>query len=416
MNKPLMPIEDALAAVRGALPPMQSETISLSEAHGRVLAAPVQAKQDQPLTDRSAMDGYAVRAEDVSQAPVVLVLTGHVSAGGAATHSVGPGQAVRIFTGAVVPEGADVVVIQENCETSADGSNSVRVLQSAQLGANIRPAGSDFHQGDLGLTAGIALSARDILVAAGMNWRELPVSRKPKVALIATGDELVSPGTRLEAHQTISSSLPALETALKAWGAQPISLGIAPDQIDEIAARLQSALDGGADMIVTLGGASVGDHDLVHKSLSQLGFKLDFWKIAMKPGKPMLHGFLGKVPVIGLPGNPVSSMICALLFVRSAIHASLGRSASPDTDALGLPTVLGMLAADLPANGERHDFLRARLTFPADDPPTAWPLNRQDSAQTLNFATAECLIQRTPFSQPSKAGELYPINPLKGLF
>lgn len=411
---PLMPIDEALARVRAAAPAMPAEEVPLSAARGRILAAPIIARLNQPLTDRSAMDGYALRAADLKALPASFKVIAAAPAGGAAEVTIGPGEAARIFTGAVVPEGADTVIIQENTEPAGDGL--VRILEAAPEGANIRRRGGDFTTGTVGLAPGEEITARDIMVAAGMNCPRLAVRRRPRVALIATGDELVEAGQEPRPHQTIASSLPALTAAVAAWGAEPVALGIAPDDTAVIAGRISAAIDQGADMIVTLGGASVGDHDLVHKALAQVGFSLDFWKVAMKPGKPMLFGSLGRVPVLGLPGNPVSSMVCALIFLRGAIAAALARAPDPNSDGLGLPREIAMLGGDLPQNGKRHDFLRARLTFTGDGPPTAWPLPVQDSAQTLNFADAECLIPRTPFAQASKAGELYPINPLMGLF
>ncbi len=398
-GQPLITVEAALARITGALSPVGSEMVSIAQVHGRVLAAAVTSHRTQPPFAVSAMDGYAVRAGDVANVPAKLSVIGQAPAGGAFTGTVGPGQAVRIFTGGPVPKGADTIVIQEN--TQADG-NQVTVTQPVTAGRHIRAEGLDFRTGDVMLAAGRRLGARDVALAAAMNVPWLSVRRRPRIALLATGDELVRPGEPIGPHQIVSSNALGLAAMIAACGGEAIDLGIAADNREELLTLVQGAR--GADMLITLGGASVGDHDLVQSVLGEAGLKVDFWKIAMRPGKPLIFGHMNATPMLGLPGNPVSSMVCALLFVRPAIAALLGQVGG------GNYTGAAILGSDMPQNDNRQDYVRASLS--ADG--VATPFTVQDSAMLSSLAKAGCLIIRPPFAPAAKAGDAVQVLLLEG--
>jgi molybdopterin molybdotransferase len=351
----------------------------------------------------SAMDGYAVRAADVAKVPVVLKQIGSAPAGSAYDGTVGPGQCVRIFTGAPLPKGTDAIVIQE--DTAASGTD-ITVKEGVQPGRYVRPAGLDFKAGEVGLPAGRVIDARDIGFAAAMNNPWLKVVRKPRIAIISTGDEVVLPGDPIGPNQIVSSNGPSLAAFVAASGGEPISLGVVPDQV----AALQTMVDGarGADLVVTTGGASVGDHDLVRSALAERGLVLDFWQIAMRPGKPLIFGKIGGTPLLGLPGNPVSTLVCALVFLRPAIRRMLGLA---DT-AQGRATA--RLGRDLEANDRREDYLRATLTADAGGALVATPFQKQDSSMLSLLAKADCLVVRKPHAPAAKAGESVEIIPLNG--
>jgi molybdopterin molybdotransferase len=304
----LMPVSDALALVLDGAAPLPEEKVALDQAYHRVLARDIAALRTQPPEPMSAMDGYAVRAADADRARATLKVIGEIAAGRPFDRALGPGEAARIFTGGVVPDGADAIVIQE--DTIAAGDH-VTITEAARKGRHIRPAGADFHEGDVLLKAGRRLSDRDLSLAASMNYPALPVHRRPKVALLATGDELVMPGSTPGPGQIVYSNGYALRALARAEGADPIDLGIAADTLDSTVAGIRRAREAEADILITTGGASVGDHDLVKQALEAEGVEMAFWKIAMRPGKPMMHGRLGQMRVIGLPGNPVSSYVCA---------------------------------------------------------------------------------------------------------
>jgi molybdopterin molybdotransferase len=393
-----MPVADALARITGALQPLAPESVSVADAYGRVLAEDVTARVTQPPTAVSAMDGYAVRAADVADLPVTLRLIGEAPAGAAYEGTVGKGGAVRIFTGAPVPAGADAIVIQE--DTTRDGGG-VSVTAGAAAGRYIRPAGLDFSSGDVRLKKGRLLTARDIGLAAAMNVPWLMVTRKPRIALLATGDEIVKPGDALGPNQIVSSNALALAALIKARGGEPIDLGIARDNRASLAAMADGAR--GADMLITLGGASVGDHDLVQSVLGEKGLEVDFWRIAMRPGKPLMFGAISETPMLGLPGNPVSSLVCGLVFVSAAIHAMLGRSGDC------LETDTARLGRDLPENDERQDYLRATLTRADDGGLVATPFDKQDSSMLTRLAAAQALVIRPPYAVAACEGTVVPI-------
>jgi molybdopterin molybdotransferase len=391
----LMPVADALAAILAGAEPLAEEMIALDNAFHRVLARDVAALRTQPPQAMSAMDGYAVRAADAAKIQARLKVIGEVAAGRPFGQPIGPGEAVRIFTGGVVPDGADAVVIQE--DTVADGGN-ITITEAAIVGRHIRPAGVDFRQGDVLLSAGGRLSDRDLSLAASMNYPELPVRRRPKVALLATGDELVMPGSTPGPGQIIYSNGYALRALARAEGAETIDLGVAADTIEATTAGIRRARDLDADILVTTGGASVGDHDLVQDSLKAEGVAIAFWQIAMRPGKPMMHGRLGAMRVVGVPGNPVSSYVCTLLFVVPLIRALSGRKFVHHV------RESAVLGRDVGANDRREDYLRARLEERADGTLVATPVSHQDSSLLANLSAAGALVIRPPFAPAASAG------------
>jgi molybdopterin molybdotransferase len=391
----LMPVADALAAILAGAEPLGEEMVALDAAYHRVLARDVAALRTQPPQAMSAMDGYAVRASDAAHVNARLKVIGEVAAGRPFDRALGPREAARIFTGGVVPDGADAVVLQE--DTVVDGTG-ISITEAAVAGRHIRPAGVDFRKGDLLLAAGSRLTDRDISLAASMNHPELPVRRRPKVALLATGDELVMPGVTPGPGQIVYSNGYALKALARAEGADTIDLGIAADTLESTTAGIRHARDAGADILVTTGGASVGDHDLVQQSLKAEGVNIAFWKIAMRPGKPMMHGRLGAMRVIGVPGNPVSSYVCTLLFVVPLIRALSGCKVTHHAR----ESVL--LGRDVGANDGREDYLRARIEQRADGSLIATPVDHQDSSLLGNLSAARALVIRAPFAPAAKAG------------
>jgi molybdopterin molybdotransferase len=391
----LLPVAEALARVLEGAEPLPSESVPLAEAEGRVLAEDLLARRTQPPDDVSAMDGYAVRAEDVATVPARLRLIGEVAAGRPLSATLQAREAARIFTGGVLPKGSDAIVIQE--DTARDGDIVVVNEPAARL-KNVRVAGLDFKQGHVGLQRGRRLSGRDVSLAAAMNHARVPVYRRPKIAIAATGDELVSPGTEPKPGQIVYSNLFALAAIVRHEGAEAIDLGIIPDRLDETIAGVRRARDAGADVLLTTGGASVGDYDLVQPALAAEGLALAFWKIAMRPGKPLFSGTLGAMRVLGLPGNPVSSYVCAVLFLVPLIRRLTGRT--DVAHELGE----GVLGRDLKANDERQDYLRATLTRRDDGVLVAAPFPQQDSSMLVPLAAADCLIVRPPHAPAAAAG------------
>ena len=400
----LMPVAEAYAAVlkdAGALP---EETVALHDAFHRTLSRDVVALRTQPPVALSAMDGYAVRAADAVPGARLKVI-GEVAAGRPFNQSIGAGQAARIFTGGVIPGGVDAVVIQE--DTTRDG-DIVVVNEAITAGKNIRRAGIDFHEGDALLPRGSRLNDRALALAAGMNHPQLPVHRRPKVAILATGDELVPPGTTPGPGQIVYSNLFSLSALVRSESAEVIDLGIARDTLDDTSNGIRRARDCGADILVTTGGASVGDHDLVQAALETEGFDMAFWKIALRPGKPMMHGRLGEMRVLGLPGNPVSSYVCAFLFLVPLIRALSGRTS------VDHPLEHAVLGRELPANDKRQDYLRARLATGSDGVPVATSVGAQDSSLVANLAASDALIVRPPHASAAPAGSPCTILRLPG--
>ncbi len=391
----LMPVTDALAAILDGAKPMGEEMVALDAAYHRILARDVAARRTQPPQAMSAMDGYAVRAADAADLKARLKVIGEVAAGRPFGKAIGAGEAARIFTGGVVPDGADAVIIQEDTTTDGD---SITISEAAVKGRHIRPAGVDFREGDVLLARGRRLSDRDLSLAAAMNYPDLPVRRRPKVAVLATGDELVMPGTTPGPGQIVYSNGYALRALARAEGADTVDLGIAADTLAATTDGIRRARESGADILVTTGGASVGDHDLVKRSLEAEGVTMAFWRIAMRPGKPMMHGRLGGMRVIGLPGNPVSSYVCAFLFLVPLIRALSGRAIIHHVRETAL------LGRDLAANDQREDYLRARLDEREDGSIVATPVTHQDSSLLGNLAVSQGLVIRPPHAPLAAQG------------
>jgi molybdopterin molybdotransferase len=392
----LLPVAEALAKVVADVSILPSEEVPIEATRGRILASAITALRTQPGFDASAMDGYAVRAEDAQQG-ATLDLIGESAAGHGYAGRVGEKEAVRIFTGAPVPDGADAVVIQEN--TRRDG-NRVIVETAARLGQNIRGRGLDFAEGAEALTPGIVIGPRDIALAAAMNHPRLQVRRRPKVAILATGDELVLPGQAVGQDQIVASNNFAIRALVEAEGGDVLDLGIASDDFPALEAAIKRARTQKADILVTIGGASVGDHDLIQTALTREGMTLGFWKIAMRPGKPLLHGRLGPMHILGLPGNPVSSVVCGVLFLVPLLRTLLGRS-----DA-ALARRKAVFAAPWPANDLREDYIRARYSLDeASGIIKVAPLAPQDSSLVSVLQHADCLVIRPPFAPEAKPGD-----------
>jgi molybdopterin molybdotransferase len=391
----LVPVEEALSRLLVGAMVLGEERVPLSAAAGRVLARPVAALRTQPPFDASAMDGYAVRAADVASLPVRLAVNGIAAAGHGFRGRVDPGCAVRIFTGAPLPDGADTILIQENVRRIDDAT--IEALEPVQAGRHIRRRGLDFEEGEALLEAGAVLDAASLSLAASANHPELPVVRRPIVALIATGDELLAPGAVPGPDQIIASNGYGVAAIAASAGASVLDLGIAPDQSDALAARLREAESAGADIVVTLGGASVGDHDLVHEVLAAAGVTFGFWKIAMRPGKPLMFGRKGDMRFLGLPGNPVASLVCSHLFLKPLL-ARLG----------GLPHRTDLrparLGAAMAANDLRQDYVRASV-METSDGLVATPYPVQDSSMLKLLARSGGLIVRPPFAAAAQAGD-----------
>ncbi|PSH69346.1 molybdopterin molybdenumtransferase MoeA [Phyllobacterium brassicacearum] len=390
----LLPVAEALARILGGARKLDTEMVPLGEAGGRVLVEDLRAKRQQPPFAASAMDGYAVRVADVATIPATLKLIGQSAAGHAFSGVVSAGEAVRIFTGAPLPQGADSVVIQENTVRSGE---QVAIVETITFGKNIRKAGLDFEEGDLLLDAGRVLDPAALALAAAANHPVVPLVRRPRVAILATGDELVSPGETLRPDQIVASNSYGLAEIVREAGGVPIDLGIAEDRLEALSDALDRAIDASADILVTLGGASVGDHDLVQPALAARGMELDFWKIALRPGKPLMFGRLDGMQILGLPGNPVSSLICSHIFLTPLIRAMLGLPHAPN-----LRTAI--LGSDMGTNDQRQDYVRARVTMAADGTLTATPFAVQDSSMLKFMADADGLIIRKPHAAASKAG------------
>ncbi|MDM9628079.1 molybdopterin molybdotransferase MoeA [Rhizobium sp. S152] len=376
------------------------EKAPLAQASGRVLGLDLKAKLTQPPFDASAMDGYALAAAD---APVIgseLTVIGSAAAGHAFEGRLGRGETVRIFTGAPVPDGADTILIQEDAEKI--GENRIRTTFDVAPGRHVRPRGQDFAEGETVLQAGTRLDFSGVTVAAAMNHPDLPVYRKPVVAILATGDELVQPGSQPASAQIIASNTFGIAALVRENGGEVVDLGIVPDRQDAIEKAISMARMAGVDVIVTLGGASVGDHDLVQATLLRAGMQLDFWRIAMRPGKPLMVGSLGDTYVLGLPGNPVSSLVCGLLFLEPLVRrlASL-----PAVDRI----TTAEAATTLNANDQRQDYVRARLLRSESGALRAEPFGKQDSSMMKTFANADCLIIRPPHAPKLKAGGACPV-------
>ncbi len=383
----MITVTEALQQVTDLFTPLEVETVPLREAAGRVLAQNVQATRNQPPFAASAMDGYAIRASELQVGATFRVI-GEAAAGNAFDGRVNPGETARIFTGAPVPEGVDHVVMQEDV-TRAE--NVITISQTFEDKPYIVPLGDDFAVGDE-VSAPLRLRASHVALMASMNIAEVPVFRRPIIALVATGDELVMPGETPGPDQIIASNSFGLAAMLEAAGAEIRMLPIAKDTPQSL--RLVLTLCAGADMIVTIGGASVGDHDIVHSVATELGLETSFYKVAMRPGKPLMAGRLMGIPMVGLPGNPVSTMVCGQVFLIPAVQKMLGLGSDP------LEREQVLLASPLPKNGSREHYMRARLTTKKGQ-VYADPFSRQNSALLTVLADADAMLVR-PVNDPAR--------------
>ncbi|MBJ6131488.1 molybdopterin molybdotransferase MoeA [Ochrobactrum sp. Q0168] len=394
----LLPVEDALARILSSAEPHGLETVALSEAGGRVVARAVEARFLQPPFDCSAMDGYALIAPEKIAYPLQLTLIGESAAGKRFEGTLQPGQAVRIFTGAPMPEAADTVVIQEHTERSGD---QLTIREGLEPGRHIRRAGLDFAQGNTVIPVGRELDAPALSLAAASGNPTLDVFSKPRVSILATGDELVPPGATPGPDQIVASNSVGIAEIVRRAGGKPEDMGIIPDDPAQIEAAIAAALDRGIDVLVTIGGASVGDRDYVHGALRNCDVELDFWKIAMRPGKPLMYGrktVNGKtVHVIGLPGNPVSSLVCSLVFVRPLIAKLAGTGLAADIR----PAKLGLA---MPANDHRRDFVRATVESQSDGTLLAIPFPVQDSSMLTALVGSDALLIRDENAPAADAG------------
>ena len=392
----LLSVEDALHRILDHAQKSLTEIVPIDLAHGRVLAEDLAALRTQPPFSASAMDGYAVRASDIEDPPCILNMIGESAAGHGYDGAVNQGETVRIFTGAPLPKGTDTISIQENVET--DGS-LIKVMQSEPLGRFVRPAGLDFSKGDIGLSKDSVLGAAEISLAASMNHPEVPVKKRPAIAVISSGDELVAPGTELAKDQIISSNSYGVVNIINSAGGDALDLGIADDTLAALEEKFSQANE--CDVVVTLGGASVGDHDLVQQALKLRGIDLNFWSLAMKPGKPVMFGTLttdDRTQIyLGLPGNPVSSLVCAMVFVAPLIKKMLGLP--PELNELS-----AFLSANLPASGPRQEYMRASSVF-KDGKMYVAAFDNQDSSILSNLVKADCLIVRPANAEAAKIGE-----------
>jgi len=395
----LLSVEQAQQRLLSDVQPLGEEQILLGHAHRRVLADQLTAPMNQPPFSASAMDGYAVCSSDISnqaEPKVKLSIIGASSAGHPFAGQVGKGQVVRIFTGAQVPEGADAVVAQEDCERLND--TEVLVKHAPSVGEFIRPIGYDFHQGDLLLDTGTQLNYRHLALIASMNLPQISVCQNPRVAILATGDELIPPGNPLGPGQIVSSVPFGMKALIEGAGGKAQMLGIAQDNLDSLTQMIEEAHD--FDVLVTIGGASVGEHDLVQQALKDQGMQLDFWKIAMRPGKPLMVGTLGQQKVIGVPGNPVSALICCYIFVLPLIRALQGaQNHHPVIHKLPLLT-------SVPENKARQHYMRAIIETDTDNRPLVACIEDQDSSLQANFAKANALILRMPHAPSANPGDL----------
>ncbi|WP_374469223.1 gephyrin-like molybdotransferase Glp [Phenylobacterium sp.] len=391
----LLPVDDARARMLAEVAPLPPERVTLAGAPGRVLAEDVAAVRDQPPFAASAMDGYAVRAADC---PAVLRVVGESAAGHGYAAAVGPGEAVRIFTGAAVPAGCDAVVIQEDCTRNGNEVEAPGVT----AGEHVRPAGGDFRRGQALLERGATIDPWRLSLAASAGRAELLVARRPKVALLSTGEEIVEAPGEPGPFQIYDSGAPALAAMMRGWGAEVTRAKPVADALDAVIEALRGA---DADLVVTLGGASVGDHDLVRQAGLALGLSFRVESVAVRPGKPTFFGVLedGR-RMLGLPGNPASAFVCAEMFLRPILMAYQGAPTAPRT-------VPARLEQALPANGPREHWMRAKLGY-AGGAVTVRPYRDQDSSLVSVFAASDALVRRQAGAPAAAAGEVVDVLPL----
>lgn len=395
---PLPGVEESRALMLGAVKPLPVESVSLRDARGRILAVDIVANRDQPPFPASAMDGYAVRSSDL---PGKLKLAGESHAGAGFAQALNPGETVRILTGAPVPDGADRVVIQE--DVTRDGA--FVVFGAAEGGTNIRPRGVDFKDGALLVRKGVRLDAVALSLAAAAGMAQLPVIRRPRVAMFGTGDELVQPGENPGPHQIFDSNSFGLSALFESWGAEVYRTRAEADDLNGIADAARAAL-ANADILVVVGGASVGDRDLAKPALETLGLKKLVDKIAVRPGKPVWFGTTPQGLVLGLPGNPASALVCAHLFLRPILNVMNGATPGPHLQRAKLRGPLGK-------NGPREHYLRAALEIDEHGQNWARPFEAQDSSLLSVFSNAECLIRLAANAPALEDGALIDVLPLE---
>ncbi len=393
----MLSVEEARARILAPLRPTPAEVVSLAMAFGRVSAEPIVARRTQPPCDVSAMDGFALRTVD-GRMGARLTVIGSAPAGHPFAGRVGPGETVRVFTGSVMPQGTDAILLQEDAK---DEGSCIVIGEAVRDGQHIRRAGQDFSEGVVLAPAGKRLTARDIGLVAAANHPWIAVRRAPRVAILATGDEIALPGEVLPPGGIVSSNAHALGALVRAGGGEAILLPIVRDDAAAIAEAAAAAR--GMDLLVTTGGASVGQFDLVQAGLGRLGFVLDFWKIAMRPGKPLIAGRVGEVPILGLPGNPVSAMVCAILFLLPMLARLMGQQGET------LASEEARLGAAVAANDGRADHLRARLSRDGAGRLVATAFPRQDSSLMRLLAEADALIVRPPHAPALPADAAVPV-------
>lgn len=409
MAADLLPVDEAIRRITAAMEQTGEETLDLNKTPmadllGRILTKPVTSLLNHPPHDVSAMDGYAVRAEDVQTLPATLTNIGESAAGHPFAGSIGKGQAVRIFTGAHCPEHTSVIILQEDTALKGD---QVTISDAPEAGRFIRIKGNDFAENTLISDANTALTARRIALIASAGHGTVTVRKKPVVAVISTGDELVAPGVMPTDEQIISSNGVFLSALLTAMGAEVMPIGIVPDNDAALSAALAKASD--ADLIVTSGGASVGSHDGIARHMTQTKGALDFWRIAMRPGKPLIFGNINGTALLGLPGNPVSTGVCAMVFVAAAIRAMMGQDPQ-------LPYQKAVVDVPLAANDKRQDFLRATQYIDQHGQLHVTPFSHQDSGMLNLFSKADALLVRPAHAPALGQGAVVDILPIPALY
>ena len=386
----MISVQDAISALTQHRAAGADVLTPLSKALGGRLARDVLAKVTLPPRDASAMDGYAVRFSDVGKAGAQLTVIGEAPAGSPFRGAVGQGEAVRIFTGGAVPEGADHIVIQENASREGDILTTTTTNETRR---HIRKAGIDFTKGETLITAGTQLSPAHIALAAAANHDTLPIYKRPVIALIANGDELKEPGSPVQEGDVIGSNAAGLGALIQSWGGEVMDMGIAKDSVAAITALIEAA--SAADIIVPIGGASVGDYDYMRTAFKEAGLELVFEKIAVRPGKPTWFGKLGEQRVLGLPGNPASATVCAHLFLKILMNR-----------ADNIVTTKAKLTQALSANGPRETFARGRKEVSDDGIAKVTPFPRQDSSLMTPFAKANVLLRLPPNTGPWDEGDV----------
>ena len=392
-NSPIS-VKDAKKRILKSIKPInKTEKVNTEDSYNRILAKSIKAKRTQPAFNTSAMDGYAIKKKFLKDLPIDLDILGETKAGDENKFILKKNQAVRVFTGSFLPEGCDKVILQENCVSSKD-----KVLIKKENFENyIRKRGEDFFQSDQCLLKSSLMNSGKIAFAGAMNYKIIDVYKKPKVGVIANGNELFEPGNKnLEIKQPASTK-PSIMSLINTWGGEAVDLGIAKDTTYSLKTKIKKGL--ACDMIVTIGGASVGDYDLIHKSLSEMNFRLNFWKIKMKPGKPLMFGILKNKPILGLPGNPVSSMVCAQLFLKQSIYKL--QNYNYIEKIFHLP-----LGKDLSKNGWRESYIRGYMSKNKSNQIIAMPISNQDSSSLSSYSKANILIIREPNARKIKKNSL----------